>query len=92
MDRVEVDGISFEASTIPSSKANILLIKGEKGFLGCGYFDIATAEILGEAVAIVTGVETYQDMLDAEVVRFSTAAGELGVEVGMTGAQALRKF
>lgn len=89
MDAIEIDAKSFQAADIPTVNSNILLIQGTKGFLGCGYFDIATADKLGEAVAIVTGVKTYEDMLEAKVVRVSKVAGECGVQEGMSGGEAL---
>ena len=36
-------------------KAPLLLIKGKKGFLMCGYLNIKAAEKLGDAAARVTG-------------------------------------
>ncbi|MBT6842623.1 MAG: DUF1805 domain-containing protein [Candidatus Melainabacteria bacterium] len=92
MDTIEINGKSFEAAAIPTPNSNILLIKTEQGFLGCGYFDIATADKLNEAVAIVTGVTNYDEMLEAKVVRMSKAASECGVIEGMSGQEALLKL
>ena len=65
------------------------MIKGTKGFLGCGWFSIETADKLEERVAIVKGVRSYDDMLEASVVAVSAAAEAAGVTLGMTGAEAL---
>lgn len=92
MDTIEVQGRQFKALNVSTGKANLLMIQGDKGFLGCGYFDVATADKLGEAVAIVTGVKNYQDMLEAKVVRLSQAAKELGLQEGMSGEEALLKL
>ena len=88
-ETLELDGRTFQALNVRTTKARLLMIQGEKGFLGCGYFNVETADKLGEAVAIVTGVNSYEDMLAASVIKVSKAAGELGVEVGMTGREAL---
>lgn len=77
---------------IPTTRANIIMIQGKRGFLGCGYFDVATADRLAEALAVVTGVKTYEDMLSAKVVRLSKAAEALGVQLGMTGEEALARL
>ena len=45
----------------------ILLIKAGKGALGCGYINMAAAEKFNHALAIVSGVASYEDMLAAEV-------------------------
>ena len=92
MDKVMVDEMEFRGDTIPVSGAKLLLIQGSRGMLGCGYLNLATADKLGHALAIVTGVGSYDDMLNAEVKSVSAAAQDLGVTVGMSGAEALKKF
>jgi uncharacterized protein YunC (DUF1805 family) len=57
--------------------------------LGCGYLSVEAAERLGDALAIVTGVKSYEDMLKAEVKKVSSAAALLGVKEGMSGKEAL---
>jgi len=70
----------------------LLIIKGSRGFLGCGYINLETCDKTGEACAIVTGVKAHDDMLDAEVKAVSTEAARLGVRVGMKGKEALEIF
>jgi uncharacterized protein YunC (DUF1805 family) len=67
----------------------LLILKGSKGLLGCGYLNIETFDKTGEAAAIVSGVATFDDMASAVVAKVSRTAQELGLRVGMTGAQAL---
>ena len=67
----------------------LLIIKGSKGLLACGYLNVETFDKTGEAAAIVTGVKTFDNMAKAAVAKVSRAAEELGLRVGMTGAQAL---
>ncbi|MCB0271876.1 MAG: YunC family protein [Bdellovibrionales bacterium] len=67
----------------------LLTIRGSKGFLGCGYFNVDACDKTNEACAIVSGVKTHEDMLDAKIKAVSSLAKELGIEVGMTGKQAL---
>lgn len=86
-----LDLSSFERFEI-ALKSPLLLIKGAKGVLACGYLNIEAFNRGGEAAAIVTGVRTHDDMLKAKVVAVSDAARGLGIEPGMTGAQALTKF
>jgi uncharacterized protein YunC (DUF1805 family) len=70
----------------------LLIIKGSKGFLGCGYIDVETCNKTGEACAIVTRVKTHDDMLDAEIKAISSEAAKLGVRAGMRGEEALEIF
>lgn len=92
MERIVVEGKEFEAYKITTGKASILLIKAENGFVGCGYFDVETANKLDEQVAIVTGVKCFDDVLNAEVIKCSDAATAAGVEKGMSGKEALMIF
>ena len=68
-------------------EAPLLIVKGSLGFLGCGY--INTESCIDEACAIVSGVNTHDDMLKALVKAVSKDATELGIKVGMTGAEAM---
>lgn len=92
MDTIVVDGIEMKAYTIPTPHTVILVIRAAKGLLGCGYISLAPAEKLHDALAIVTGVSSYDDMLAAEIRQVSGAARELGIVPGMTGKEALLKL
>lgn len=70
----------------------LLVIKGSRGFLGCGYINIETCDKTGEACAIVIGVKTHDAMLDAEVKAVSAEAERLGVRVGMKGEEVSEIF
>ena len=92
MEKIIIDGVEFAGLRIATESAYILMIKASRGFLGCGYFNIAVADKLGEHVALVIGVKTFDDMLDAKLFAVSSAAAELGIIVGMTGKDALLKM
>ena len=70
----------------------LLVVSGKNGVLACGYLNVATFDKLDEAGAIVTGVASFEDMLDAPLVAVSKAARQLGLQEGMTGRQALERF
>lgn len=92
MDKVMIDHHTFEGANIPSENAKILLIKNANGFLGCGYFSVETANKLKEAVAIVRGVNSYDDMLNATVTAVSEKAAGMGIKEGDSGKEALLKL
>jgi uncharacterized protein YunC (DUF1805 family) len=73
-------------------KLPLLVIRGSRGVLACGYLNVETFNKTGEAAAIVTGVRTFEDMLTAKVAAVSTAAEQAGARVGMTGGEALALF
>lgn len=67
----------------------LLIIKGSNGFLACGYINAETCNKTNEACAIVSGVKSFEDMLDAEVKIVSKKAEALGVKIGMKGSQVI---
>ena len=87
---ISVGSRQYRGFVIPLGRANLLVIRGEYGFLGCGYINLDACEKFGDAAAIVTGVSSCAEMLTAEVKKISTAAAARGVAVGMTGAEALK--
>ena len=82
----------FEGYSIVLPKSTLLLIRGQHGVLGCGYFRVETADRTGDALAVVTGVKSCDEMLTAEVRQVSAAAAELGVRPGMSGREALLRM
>lgn len=89
MDKIEIDGLEFSGTTVELLQGKLLIIQGKTGMLGCGYFNLAVADKLGSAMAIVSGVKCYDDMLAATVAGVSAKAAEAGVKVGMSGREAL---
>jgi len=90
MAALTLDGTIYDAVHIPTEKTNILLVKATGGFVGCGYFDVNVANRVGDAVAIVTGVKTIDNLLAAPIVRLSDRARDAGVTEGMSGRDALK--
>jgi uncharacterized protein YunC (DUF1805 family) len=68
----------------------LLLIVAEKGFVMCGFLNMDAAEKLGVSAALVSGVKTFEDVLNAEVKAATTKAKNLGIEAGMKGSEALK--
>jgi uncharacterized protein YunC (DUF1805 family) len=75
-------------------KGQYCTILTEAGLVGCGIYDIKTAAAFGQAVAIARGTPEHplvdpEDLLDARIVEATPQAQELGIQVGMTGRQAV---
>ena len=85
------DWSGLERSKI-SLEAPLLIIKGSLGFLGCGYINTDTCNDTGEACAVVSGVKTHEEMLEATIESVSLEAMALGVKVGMEGTEAIELF
>jgi uncharacterized protein YunC (DUF1805 family) len=68
----------------------LLLIIAEKGFVMCGFLNMEAAEKLGVAAAMVSGVKTFDDVLNAQAKAVTSKAKTLGIEIGMRGSEALK--
>jgi len=93
IDKFEFDGKSFQGikSTLPDLPP-LLLIKGKTGFVMCGYLNLEVAEKLDGAAAIVSGVSTFEEVLEAEIKSVTTKAERLGIKPGMVVKEALPKL
>jgi uncharacterized protein YunC (DUF1805 family) len=70
----------------------MLLIIADKGFVMCGLLNMESAERIGVAAAMVSGVKTFDDVLNAQVKAVTSKAKGFGLEVGMKGAEALKRL
>ncbi len=73
-------------------RAPLLVIRAEKGFVMCGYLNMDIANKLGDVAVRVTGVKTFEDVLNAKAVDVSEAAKKLGITTGMIARDALNKM
>ncbi len=74
---------------LPNSPPLVLII-GQTGFVGCGFINADAAEKLDVAAATVSGVKSFEDVLNAEVQRVTSKAQTKGVRVGMKGKEAMK--
>jgi len=87
--KVDVKSCLGLRTDLPDSPP-LLLIIAEKGFVMCGFLNVESAEKLGVAAAVVSGVKTFDDVLNGQVKAVTSKAKSLGVEVGMKGADAIK--
>ncbi len=72
--------------------APLLVIRAAKGFVMCGYLNMDVANKLGDAAVRVTGVKSFEDVLNSKAVDVSEAAKKLGITIGMPAREALMKM
>jgi uncharacterized protein YunC (DUF1805 family) len=78
-------------------KGQYCMILTEAGLVGCGIYDVKTAGEFGQAVAIARGTPQKplvepEDLFEAKIVEASLPARELGIEIGMTGREAVERL
>jgi uncharacterized protein YunC (DUF1805 family) len=69
--------------------APLVLVRGQKGFVMCGFLNLAAADKFNQAAAIVRGVNNIDELLAKPVTDASVKALSLGIKPGMTGRQAM---
>jgi uncharacterized protein YunC (DUF1805 family) len=79
-------GVRLELPNSPP----LLIVIANKGFVMCGFLNVDAAEKLGVTAAMVSGVKTFEDVLDANVKAVTSKAEAFGVKVGMKGEEALK--
>lgn len=89
IETIELDngcasGLSFQMQKVP-----LIVIRAEKGFVMCGYLDMAAAGAIGDAAAKVKGVKTFDEVLQAPVIEVTEQAAHLGIKTGVSGKEAL---
>jgi len=80
-------GVKVKLGEVP-----LLIIRGEKGYLVCGYFDNRVVEKAKDCCAIIPGVKSFDDMMRKRVDFVSKKAQKLGIKRGMPGFRALDKL
>jgi uncharacterized protein YunC (DUF1805 family) len=78
-------------------KGQYCTILTEAGLVGCGIYDTRIAAEFGQAVAIARGTPQKplvdpEDLFDARIVEATPQAQALGVEIGMTGREAVERL
>src|SRR3954467_7897086 len=73
------------------------VILTEAGLVGCGIYDVKTAAEFGQAVAIARGTPQNplvepEDLFEARIVEATPQALALGIQVGMTGREAVERL
>jgi len=70
----------------------LIMIVAEKGFVMCGFLNVEAAERLAVTAAVVSGVKTFDDVLNGQVKAVTSKARSLGIDVGIKGADALKRL
>ena len=76
---LKVGSKTAEAIRFKIGAKNLIVIKGRRGYVMCGYLDLRTADKFNEAAVIVSGVSTISDMIKGRVFNLSSEAKKLGI-------------
>lgn len=90
VENLSIDGEVYTGVKIDTNPSPIIVITGKKGFLMCGYLNMEAVEKTQAAAVSISGVSSFDDILNKDVMKISSKARELGVRDGMKGREALR--
>ena len=67
------------------------------GIVGCGIYDLETPAEFGQAIAIAKGTPANplvepEDLFDAKIVGCTPKAESFGIQLGMTGREAVERM
>ena len=74
---VQIASRSYTYLKIEMGTAPLVLLKGEKGFVMCGYLNLEAAEKLNDIAVRVTGVKDLESLLNAKVAGVTSGAKTL---------------
>jgi len=82
LKKIKVGRKTIVGLTLPLQTKNLIVLRGAKGYIMCGYLDMNAADKFNDVAIKVTGVSTIEDALAATAVSVSRAAVSLGVSPG----------
>lgn len=92
--KVQLKGKQADGYVIPLGPVNLVNVVTDVGMVGCGAFDVAALNNFGYPAAKVrpsqgSSIATIDDLLKGIVKEVNPAAEKLGLNVGITGREAL---
>lgn len=83
VDLIERGGKTLIGLKVDLPNAPLLMLVYRDVVIGCGYINREAMEKFGNAACIVTGVKTFEDVLNAEIKDLTSKAVEKGAKIGM---------
>lgn len=73
---------SILAVLIKLMDKNLIVLKGEKGYIMCGYLNLRAADKFKDIAVKITGISTIEEALKTKVHSCTYAAKKLGIYKG----------
>ena len=80
--KIKVGSRIIEALYLPLQAKNLIVLRGSRGYVMCGYLNLSIARKFSDAAVKITGVATIEDALRAPVHSLTPAARRLGIKKG----------
>jgi uncharacterized protein YunC (DUF1805 family) len=88
--KIKIDKKYIEAVLIKLSSKNLIVLRGSRGYVMCGYLDLSVAEKFGDVAIRITGVSTFGQAINTCVSSCTNEARQLGIYVGQPIKEVLK--
>lgn len=88
--KIKVGKKHIEAIRINLLSKNLILLKGRKGYVMCGYLNLKAATKFKDVAVKIVGVSTIEEALRATVHSCSPPAKKLGISQGQPIKEVLK--
>ena len=82
--KIKMGKVGIEAFLIFLSSKKLILLKGRKGYVMCGYLNLRVAEKFKDVAVKVTGVSTIEEAINSVVSGCTSRARQLGIRKGQS--------
>ncbi|MDD5155171.1 MAG: DUF1805 domain-containing protein [Candidatus Omnitrophica bacterium] len=88
--KIKVGKKYIQGVAITLLKHNLVLLRGSRGYIMCGYLDMAVADRFRDIAVKITGVNTIGDAIKSKVHSLSRAASKAGIYKGQAVKKVLK--
>ncbi len=89
-EKIKIGGKYIEAFLISLQSKNLILLKGSRGYVMCGYLNLKAAERFKDAAIKITGIPTIKEALKTSVHSCTSSARKLGINKGQPIKEVLK--
>lgn len=82
--KISIKGKGLTSFILPLGEKNMIIIKGSKGYIMCGYLDLTVAEKFKEVAVKITGVNSIEEAVCAKVFSCTSLAEKKGIYKGQS--------
>ena len=88
--RINIGKRHIDAIAVRLLQQSLIVLKGSKGYVMCGYLNLKIAEKFKDAAIKIVGVSSIEEALGSKVYALTSAARKLGVRKGQAVKEVLK--
>jgi len=88
--KIKIGGKYIEAFLISLQSKNLILLRGSRGYVMCGYLNLKAAEKFKDVAIKITGISTIEEALKTSVHSCTSSARKLDIFKGQPIKEVLK--